>query len=845
MRRYLRLAITVLIVMLLSGVNAHAKKPMVTRHDAQYLDKGVKITVQWQSTEPIVSVKVAAGKEAKVVKVDPYSNKRNPDGYQGEEDIVVESETGSSQESISYTIQLEDEDGQRSNLVTGKVKVPAAAGAAAAAAPQEDQWGKEKLAGTAGASGTTQSTDMIDKMRQVAQALAAPPFLHDVTVNNPGSNTVTFKTKATHSVGLGAIKFRVFSADNKQVDSQDIEAKGTIWEGTSKDFTLPQGNYFVIAQAVDAAGSTSPEKRATFTIKGTAQPPVQPPVQEPVVPPPVQEQPAQLTVTIMPQEVLEKGAQWRVAGGEWKNSGENIASGLAAGWVNVEFKDVQGWKKPETQQASIEAGKTATVTGTYLMDTKFSKTYTTSGEFEEGTLVGLEDRTIPNQLQLSKTSTTLPFIWIPNSNEGTISKVDTRTGKELARYRTGPSTGGSPSRTTVDQKGNCWVGNRNTGTVVKVGLAEAGQCVDRNGNGKIETSTGSSPLAWGQDECVIYEVVLTPGSEGTYKPGASHNKYSGSPGPRGIAIDAQSNLWAGTYGTRKYYYIDGASGTILRNIDVSKEGHMPYGAVVDSRGILWSSDINRGAVLRLDPASGDKKMISLGQTAYGLGLDKNNHLFVAGWCSNKLARVNTLTAKVEWSKPGESCIRGVAVTNDGDVWTANSTSNTVTRWSNDGARKASIGGFNHPTGVAVDADGKVWVVNYGDAGIARIAPASNKVDLKAQVASGHYGYSDMTGIVARSMTTQLGNWTVICDSKKDGAKWTNISWNSTEPQGTSVKVRVRSSGDQQNWSPWEDTVKGADLKATPAGRYAQAEATLQITSGEISPVLSDLTLKGE
>jgi len=60
-----------------------------------------------------------------------------------------------------------------------------------------------------------------------------------------------------------------------------------------------------------------------------------------------------------------------------------------------------------------------------------------------------------------------------------------------------------------------------------------------------------------------------------------------------------------------------------------------------------------------------------------------------------------------------------------------------------------------------------------------------------------------------------------------------------------VKVRVRSSGDQQNWSPWEDTVKGADLKATPAGRYAQAEATLQITSGEISPVLSDLTLKGE
>jgi len=32
------------------------------------------------------------------------------------------------------------------------------------------------------------------------------------------------------------------------------------------------------------------------------------------------------------------------------------------------------------------------------------------------------------------------------------------------------------------------VGNRQAGTVVKVGLYEAGQCIDRNGNGNIESS---------------------------------------------------------------------------------------------------------------------------------------------------------------------------------------------------------------------------------------------------------------------------------------------------------------------------------------------------------------------
>jgi len=280
MRHYLRFTMVFLALLLLSGVNAYAKKPEIVRHDAQYLDKAVKITVQWQSTEPIVSVKVAAGKEAKEIKVDPYSNKRNPAGYSGEEDIVLQTEPAFMQESIPYSIQIEDEDGQKSNLVTGKAQIPVSV------AKQDDGWGKNKLAGPGQQGG--QRPDMIDKLRQVAQVLAAPPFIHNVTVNNPGSGTITFKTKATHSVGLKEINFRVFDGSNKQIDSQQISATGTVWEGTSKDFTLPPGNYFVIAQAIDGGGSTSRESKASFAIAGTAtsaQPPVQPPVTLPETPP--------------------------------------------------------------------------------------------------------------------------------------------------------------------------------------------------------------------------------------------------------------------------------------------------------------------------------------------------------------------------------------------------------------------------------------------------------------------------------------------------------------------------------------------------------------------------------
>ena len=181
-----------------------------------------------------------------------------------------------------------------------------------------------------------------------------------------------------------------------------------------------------------------------------------------------------------------------------------------------------------------------------------SNTYTVDADFDEGTLVGVEHETVHDQLQLSNESVTLPFIWVPNLNEGTVSKVNTTDGKELGRYRVGPPTPNSnPSRTTVDLQGNCWVGNRRIGTVVKVGLDEAGQCVDRNTNGVIDTSrdtdgdgdiAGAELLPWGRDECVLYEVVLISGKVGTHIPGTYAGGYENSDwatSPRGLAIDAR------------------------------------------------------------------------------------------------------------------------------------------------------------------------------------------------------------------------------------------------------------------------------------------------------------------
>lgn len=498
-----------------------------------------------------------------------------------------------------------------------------------------------------------------------------------------------------------------------------------------------------------------------------------------------------------------------------------------------------------------------------------ARTYTLNADFDEGILKAVQHDTVPDQLQLDPTVTfTLPFIWVP-SYDGTVSKLDTVTGKELGRYRVAPPQlpfGGNPSRTTVDLEGSCWVGCRQAGTVVKIGLLENGGWIDRNGDGIPQTSTdldndgyitGAEILPWGQDECVLWEVVLVPGHEGAYVPGTYPGPYDSrffGPSPRGLAVDARNNLWAGAFGTGKYYYIDSVTGQILKTVDVSSYGHSPYGAVIDRNGILWSAvgdfaDNILAMDTRTDPVA--IALVPLPHRAYSVGLDFAGHLFVTGWCDNAYSRIDTLTRAIDWTcVVGLDCSRGVVCTRDNDIWVANSNNDTVTRYANDGTctLKATIPVGSQPSGIAVDAAGKVWVCDKNDEFVSRIDPATNAVDLTKQIigSGGHYSYSDMTGIIVRNITTKIGTWTVIHDGGPCPPGWGTITWNNepqgSEPPGTQITVRVRSSDDQANWSEWFNAANGGSLMAVPCGRYLQIEVTLQIISGDVSPVLSDLTV---
>jgi hypothetical protein len=482
------------------------------------------------------------------------------------------------------------------------------------------------------------------------------------------------------------------------------------------------------------------------------------------------------------------------------------------------------------------------------------------------TVVGLDTSSGTLRLPLGTraVSDTFPFIWIANSGEGTISKLDINTGREMGRYRTGPSNvNGNPSRTTVDQNGNVWVGNRNHNTITKIGLVEADQCVDRNGNGVIETSTSSTPLAWGgslgdgrgvslsQDECVLQHVPLT-------FPGVSTPTDI-----RMLAIDTDNNVFAGGTNVRAIYKVNGQSGRV---IDAKNTAGSFYGGFVNSQNELWAVSVI-GGVQRVHHVTQAlvSTLIDVGIPAYGIAGDKYGKIWVT---SNIVPNFVSFEA----SNPSSTIRRhvqsgrtlfspyaqGIAV--DGDnVYIAGAINHNVVGH----YRQRFEGGVftgtvdlianyvvgRSPTGVAVDGNGRVWSTNYDSNSVSRIEVGSTPAQAivtSFPVGLTPYNYSDMTGRVVRSVTARQGTWERTFDSQQDGYIWRNIQWSFRDglPAGTAVDVTFKAADKITDFGGLSEVsaTNGADLGQGVRGRYLKIKIKLLSADPNQTPEITGLVI---
>lgn len=479
------------------------------------------------------------------------------------------------------------------------------------------------------------------------------------------------------------------------------------------------------------------------------------------------------------------------------------------------------------------------------------RTYTLTCHFLEGELINLSHDP-EDQLQLREGDTEIfPFVWVAVSTKGTVVKIDAESGTILGEYYSAPDgMGRDPSRTTVDKDGNVWVANRaeggdGMGSVTHVGLEENGQCVDRNGNGIIDTSNGLDDLrAWANaafvdsdggvetadDECII------------------HYTRVHATGTRHVSVDGDNNVWVSGTGNAAFDLVSGETGQILRA--EPSVGCGGYGGLIDPDGVIWSARplLRWDTVLPLTAGN----YTCYGHNSYGLGIDGDGNVWNTELGANVL-KFSPDGTEVGVFLHGYTAAQGVVADRDGHIWVAHSLfGSSVGHLLNDGTYIGNVTVGSGPTGVAVDAAGKIWATNYYDGTVSRIDPdlgpigadgvtRVGTVDFTTVNLGGNpYNYSDMTGSVLIG-APDTGTWTVVHDSGVAGARWGIVSWNADVSGDSTMVVSAASSTDGVTFGPAEVLTNGGELGVAD-GRYLKVAVTFTRASNGASPILYDLTV---
>jgi hypothetical protein len=342
------------------------------------------------------------------------------------------------------------------------------------------------------------------------------------------------------------------------------------------------------------------------------------------------------------------------------------------------------------------------------------------------------------------------YIWIANSTQGTVSKIETVSTIEEGRYAVTNDNSMQSSRTSVNQYGDVAIGHRFYPRVTKV-AARMENCVDKNNNGMIDSSAGPGDIRpFLEDECVLWSIDLPAQANGTravaweggsIDPETCENT---TPNPR---------LWV-AYGSNplEVYRLEGETGVVLDHVQVASPGFV-YGGAVNADGDFWVSD---RAGLTLSKVDAETLAVSVypvpGSQAYGMGMDQNGHPWIATHSIGPGDYVYRFDPDLETfvSAGGTSGrYRGMNIDREGRAWVAGNSPCRLALF--DAVLEVEIQdsialpGCVDPVGVSVDRDGYVWVVDRGASVAWKIDPNFHIVVGTVNGLIDPYTYSDMTG----------------------------------------------------------------------------------------------------
>lgn len=397
------------------------------------------------------------------------------------------------------------------------------------------------------------------------------------------------------------------------------------------------------------------------------------------------------------------------------------------------------------------------------------------------------------ELTLRSTEKRFAVVWAANSADGTLSRIDAEQAVETARYRTG---GGEPSRVAVDHAGDAWVVNREldgAAPSVRKVAGELARCVDRNGDGEIQTSTGPDDVRE-SDECVLLHVEV--GERGAVARAIAID------GDRGLDGISGGDAWIGLHDAEAVVEIDGWSGELKTRLETP--GFRPYAASFDPWGTLWM--ISRdGLLARIEPRSGQVDILEVPLPCYllyGIAIDEEGRILMTGFSCDELIGYDPELDR--WThREAPRSPRGV-VWGEGAFWVAH-TAGELSEVALDPLRvrrtlplsSEAMSPFE-TIGAAFDAHGQVWTVSSqgGPDGVGlatRVDPVRGEVTAQVPIGRAPHVQGDLAGSRVRRSLVSRGSTSHVfrgCGEEVP-TEWRNLHVFATPGSNGRVTLEVR------------------------------------------------------
>lgn len=525
------------------------------------------------------------------------------------------------------------------------------------------------------------------------------------------------------------------------------------------------------------------------------------------------------------------------------------------------------------------------------------RVWTTTADFDTGTLNNVSDTKFPNQVVLGPTPVSKTRnVWSDNFNYGFVIRLDSTTGKQTSRVDSvlnsinGVSTGvrpanelcnwsnqgNCPGRVAVDTKGDVWIVNRAFGSQGSLSKfsGSLNHCIDRNNNGVIDTSNDKNGDGiidmnpangeyFGQnDECILTTIAV----------GAINGL------PRGVAVDKRGKIWVGTYNEGKVYRFNpNEPVTLEATITV---GGNPYSMASGGDYVFVSN--GSGQTARVNIVSGAIDYAPCPGT-YGIVADPGGQVaWLGSWMTGAAGSYradfgvtpHTCTLMPNGVGPTTAMTLDTQAAPGPYVWGANYSQERISKYTMAGVFVASYpaGGTANAHGLSPDFDGNLWTVSdqaVAQKMMSKINPAtgaligSYSIGFLASDAAKYpaiggtysdpatpYLYSDFTGVQIdrQAPYTYIGSWDGVYDGGASKIPWGKLAWNG-EPQGAvpaetklNLALRAADTVAALGTASYVTATNGAAL-AGVVGRYVQVSAQLA-GPGFVTSVLSDVSVTG-